>query len=71
MKNKYDIPEYLLQKIRRVNGLEENDTSKDNEFNNKSVDENFADIIQWEFGDRRWGEVILKWINELKTKPIR
>lgn len=48
MKEVNMYPEYIMQKVRQHLGLEEYDTSRDDEINNMTHDSVFSHCLEWE-----------------------
>jgi hypothetical protein len=62
MNNKY--PEYIMKKLRQREGLEEDDTSKDNELNQLSPSTAFSEVCDWE-GLQGYASTIKGWIEDI------
>lgn len=62
MNNNY--PNYILKKIRQYHDLEENDTSRDEEFQNLDPEEAFDYVLQYT-GIIGYKYTILRWIEEI------
>lgn len=62
------MTENLMKKIRQRSGLEENDTSHDEELNARSPRAKLHDIVGWELGDGSWADSFLYWAKECGYK---
>lgn len=52
----HNYPDYILEAVRQNQGLEEDDTSRDKEFQTWSPEEVFEAVLEWEglIGYSRW-----------------
>lgn len=69
---KKSFPEPVMKRIRQRYGLDETDTSQDEEFNKESPEWAFAHVCGWELGDPTWSTTIFDWLSacglEVKEK---
>lgn len=68
----FQIPEKYMKEIRQRNGMEEDDTSRDDYFQLRDPKLNAADIIGWHFG-YDWYNTIDNWLFAcgLEITPIK
>lgn len=59
-----NTPEYILEKIRQRNDLEENDKSNDEKFNSMSPIKKLRDVAGWELGDPDWANQFIEWAKD-------
>ena len=60
-----NYPEYILQKLRQRERLNEDDTIRDTEFNQLSKDEVFHEVLSWEGLGGSWDSTIKGWIMDI------
>jgi len=58
------MEDYILKAIRGNDGLELNDTSKDEIYKSWSSEKKLAYICGWELGDRSWAKTFLSWAED-------
>jgi hypothetical protein len=65
------LPEHILKRLRQRHDLDENDTSRDAEFNAMEPAIAFQEVVCWELGDARWAPQLLSWAREcgFEIKP--
>ncbi|EMM5100298.1 hypothetical protein ACK249_003644 [Pseudomonas aeruginosa] len=54
-------PPEILKMLRQREGLDANDSSKDDALDALTPDEKFRNVIAWQFGDGAWSGTILSW----------
>lgn len=57
-------PKYILMKLRQRENLEEDDTSRDEEFNKMSPSRAFSEVCNWE-GLNNYDSTIKGWIEDI------
>lgn len=70
-KKKSGIPEHLMKPLRERLGLEENDTSRDDEINSRLPIDNLRELSAWEFGDPSWADWFAQRMESLGVKEIK
>jgi hypothetical protein len=58
------LPEHILKRIRQRHDLDENDQSRDAEFNTMEPARAFEEVVCWELGDARWATLMLSWASD-------
>jgi hypothetical protein len=59
------ISETTLKALRQRAGLEETDTSLDDDFRRREPMRNLRDVVDWHLGDGSWADQIIEWGKEL------
>ncbi len=56
---------YILKILRQREGLEEDDTSKDDLFNKRDSIDNLREMVAWEIGSPGYANMVLTWAEDL------
>ena len=64
-----NYPEYILEILRQRKDLEEDDTSRDEEFQNLSANEVFDEVIKWD-GLGNYADTIKQWVQDIYSVDL-
>lgn len=61
---------FVIGVLRKRSGLDESDSSEDQEILDVTPEQAFREVCGWTFGDQRWAGDIIGWLRGCGFKPL-